>query len=159
MWSFEHWLIGTFWPLSKAYLHEALSLTVPIIRIKTFSFASLVLVQFFSSFPEYSAAQQRANVQDEHLAARTSDEILSPGPVLHADSDITKATERKISTAFPQTTYSQLKMIKPKLFVWYRVLELKDMQRDPLVGKKATVLLACKIKFPFREKLAALFIT
>lgn len=44
-WSFEHWIIGTLWPLSKTYLHEALSLNFSVIRRTAFSFASLGPVQ------------------------------------------------------------------------------------------------------------------
>lgn len=151
MWSFEHWLIGTLWPLSKAYLHEALSLTVPIIRITTFP---LHLLSLSSS-----------------LALSLNTLQLSKGPMSSMGTWLPESQlrfkpwsnvacwqwyyigHRKEEAAFSQTTYSQLNMIKPKIFIWCRVLELKDMGRDPLVGKKTTDLLACKIKFPFREKL------
>lgn len=44
LWSFEPWVIETLWPLSKTYLHEALSLTFPVSR-RAFSFTSLDPVQ------------------------------------------------------------------------------------------------------------------
>lgn len=157
VWSFEHWLMGTLWPLSKAYLHKALSLTIPIIRITTFSFASIDLsISLVLSL----------NTMQPRKRPMSSMGSWLPGPQLRF-SALVQCCMLTVILQRPQKGRSSISTDhiftvgddKARLLIWYRVLELKDMQRDPLVGKKNTVLLACKTKFPFREKVAALSIT
>lgn len=121
---FEHWIIGTLWPLSKTYLHEAPSLVFLVIRGTAFSFTSLVSVQL-------SIALFLTTLQP------------SKGQVSKVDSWL-PGLQLRFSTLFqcPMLTLMYLRtqkekrnhlhrsnshLVITKALKWYRPLELKDM--------------------------------